>query len=94
MTIGSVNGMYFRKSWNFIGGYGDGTPFSGLSVEDIADVLQNKCGYDKHGDEVLYNGITGEQLPTKIFMGPTFYQRLKHMVEDKIIQEQMVLWYY
>ena len=58
-----------EKFRTLLGGYGDGTPFSGLSVEDIADVLQNKCGYDKHGDEVLYNGITGEQL-LKIFMGP------------------------
>ena len=94
MTIAQLMECILGKAGTLLGGYGDGTPFSGLSVEDIADVLQNKCGYDKHGDEVLYNGITGEQLPTKIFMGPTFYQRLKHMVEDKIIQEQMVLWYY
>ena len=84
MTIAQLMECILGKAGTLLGGYGDGTPFSGLTVEDIADVLQNKCGYDKHGDEILYNGITGEQLPTKIFMGPTFYQRLKHMVEDKM----------
>ena len=37
----------------------------------------------KHGNEVLYNGLYGEQLETSIFIGPVFYQRLKHMVNDK-----------
>jgi len=41
-------------------------------------------GFNKYGDEVMYNGMTGEQMKTSIFMGPTYYQRLKHMVEDKI----------
>lgn len=36
------------------------------------------------GNEVLYNGRTGEQMRVNIFMGPTFYQRLKHMVDDKV----------
>ncbi|MEC7689041.1 MAG: DNA-directed RNA polymerase subunit B, partial [Candidatus Thermoplasmatota archaeon] len=36
------------------------------------------------GNEVMYNGMTGEQLKYDIFIGPTFYQRLKHMVDDKI----------
>ena len=43
-----------------------------------------KCGYDKEGMEVMYNGMTGEQLEAKIFIGPTYYQRLKHMVADKM----------
>jgi hypothetical protein len=32
----------------------------------------------------LYNGMTGEQIETSIFIGPTYYMRLKHMVKDKI----------
>ena len=36
-----------------------------------------------YGNEVLYNGFNGRQMETK-FMGPTYYQRLKHMVEDKV----------
>jgi len=37
-----------------------------------------------HGNEVLYNGHTGRKLEAQIFIGPTYYQRLKHMVDDKI----------
>ena len=34
--------------------------------------------------QVLYNGYTGRKLNTQVFLGPTYYQRLKHMVDDKI----------
>jgi DNA-directed RNA polymerase II subunit RPB2 len=40
-------------------------------------------GYESYGNEVLYDGLTGQQMETDIFMGPVFYQRLKHMVNDK-----------
>ena len=43
-----------------------------------------KIGYEQHGNELLYNGLTGEQIETSIFMGPCFYQRLKHMVDEKV----------
>ena len=42
-----------------------------------------KLNYEASGNELLYNGLTGEQLETSIFIGPCFYQRLKHMVIDK-----------
>lgn len=61
----------------------DGTPFCNQDIESAYDRLE-KRGFQKHGDEVMYNGITGEQIPTDIFIGPTFYTRMKHMVEDKI----------
>ena len=51
--------------------------------DDIASILQNS-GYDKYGNEILYNPRSGEQINTNIFIGPTYYQRLKHMVQDKI----------
>ena len=41
-------------------------------------------GYHSTGNDILYNGMTGEQIETEIFMGPTYYMRLKHMVKDKI----------
>ena len=47
-------------------------------------MLQQKCGFDNYGEEILYSGIMGSQLTSKIFIGPTYYQRLKHMVDDKI----------
>ena len=62
--------------------HGDGTPFTNISVDAIASRLE-KSGYDKYGETELYSGETGKKLATKIFMGPTFYQRLKHMVDDK-----------
>ena len=40
-------------------------------------------GYQRYGNETLYNGMTGELMPGLVFIGPTFYQRLKHMVIDK-----------
>lgn len=52
-------------------------------VEEIAQNLHN-LGYQRHGNEVMYNPYTGERLQAQIFLGPTYYQRLKHMVDDKI----------
>lgn len=43
-----------------------------------------RCGYQSRGWEVMYNGHTGRQLQAQIFLNPTYYQRLKHMVDDKI----------
>ena len=61
----------------------DGTPFNKLNIGDITGVL-NKCGYNKCGNEILYNGSTGEPLKVALFIGPAYYQRLRHMVNDKI----------
>ena len=44
----------------------------------------SQFGYQKNGDEVMYSGINGEQIKTSIFIGPTYYQRLKIMVADKM----------
>ena len=65
------------------GHVGDGNVFNEDTVEDIANTLQ-AFNYEKHGNEILYNGKSGEQMKTKIFIGPTYYQRLKHMSADKI----------
>ena len=46
--------------------------------------LLEECGFERYGNEVLYSGRTGKQLKVSIFIGPTFYQRQKHMVKDKI----------
>lgn len=62
---------------------GNATPWIGSSVHDVRDVLK-KMGYDSNGNEMLINGMTGEPMNAMIFMGPTYYQRLKHMVTDKI----------
>jgi len=61
----------------------DGTPFMGMRAGDVTDRL-HQLGYQRHGNERMYNGETGRMLDNKVFLGPTFYQRLKHMVTDKI----------
>ncbi len=83
MTVGHLIECITGKVACNIGAIGDATSFSGVKVEDIGKALQTQ-GYENYGDEILYSRIDGSQMKTKIFVGPTFYQRLKHMVEDKV----------
>lgn len=57
----------------------DGTPFENIDIESIKKELEEN-GCEGDGTEYLYNGMTGEKIKSKIFIGPTYYQRLKHMV--------------
>jgi DNA-directed RNA polymerase II subunit RPB2 len=83
MTIGQLVECLMGKVASMMGKEGDATPFTPVTVESISDML-HQCGYQKRGNEVMYNGHTGRKLEAKIFLGPTYYQRLKHMVDDKI----------
>tara|TARA_B100001094_G_C18175998_1_gene797906 strand:+ start:1119 stop:2396 length:1278 start_codon:yes stop_codon:yes gene_type:complete len=83
MTIGQLIECLLGKTGCCLGYIGDGTPFTDLNPDDIEEILIKHCGFEKYGNEFLYNGSTGEQLKSKIFIGPTYYQRLKHMVNDK-----------
>lgn len=82
MTIGQLKETLLGKVLVHLGMFGDGTSFGELDVNTIAEQLQ-KLGYESYGNEVMYNGMSGEQIDTNIFIGPVFYQRLKHMVNDK-----------
>ena len=82
MTIGQLKETLLGKVLIELGLFGDGTSFGELHVEDISTKLL-ELGYEAHGNVMMYNGLTGEQLEADIFMGPVFYQRLKHMVNDK-----------
>jgi len=82
MTIGQLKETLLGKVLVQLGLFGDGTSFGELAVDDIRRELL-KTGYESHGNEMLYNGMTGEQIESNIFIGPAFYQRLKHMVNDK-----------
>jgi len=62
---------------------GDATPFRPITVESITEQLKI-CGYQPWGKEQMYNGRTGGKMQTRIVVGPTYYQRLIHMAEDKI----------
>ena len=83
MTIGQFIESFTGKVCSLTGFYSDATPFTDINFDEIANVLENN-DFEKHGNEVLYSGIHGKQLDSKLFIGPTYYQRLKHMVIDKI----------
>jgi DNA-directed RNA polymerase II subunit RPB2 len=82
MTVGHLIECLLGKVSVLAGREGDATPFSGLIVEEIGSALE-QFGFSSDGTETMYNGGTGEEMETKIFIGPTYYQRLKHMVADK-----------
>jgi len=84
MTIGHLIECLLSKVSLLTGSEGDATAFEyGTTVEKIMDRLHAN-GFQKHGNERLYNGHTGKILNSPVFFGPTYYQRLKHMVDDKI----------
>jgi len=82
MTIAQLKETLLGKVLLELGLFGDGTSFGGLGVETISAELQ-KLGYESNGNEIMYDALTGEQMECSVFMGPVFYQRLKHMVIDK-----------
>ena len=86
MTISQLLETVLGKSCCIEGTFGDATPFTSNSTniaEQICDRLQ-KNGYERHGWERIMNGMTGEMIEAQILIGPCFYQRLKHMVSDKV----------
>jgi len=82
MTIAQLKETLLGKVLIELGIFGDGTSFGNLDIKTIAQELQ-KTGYESYGNEIMYDGLSGEQMETAIFIGPVFYQRLKHMVNDK-----------
>lgn len=64
--------------------YGDSTAFSNAFDLDALTQSMREAGMEEHGDETLYNPVNGQPIPTKIFMGVCYYQRLKHMTCDKV----------
>ena len=83
MTIGHLVECMFAKLCTMEGTNGDGSVFIPLELQKIGSGLEEH-GFENYGNEILYNGRTGQQIETNIFMGPTYYLRLKHMVADKM----------
>ncbi|KAJ3451127.1 intein-containing DNA-directed RNA polymerase subunit beta precursor [Anaeramoeba flamelloides] len=83
MTIGQLIECLMGKVSAITGVEGYATPFTDVTVEQISNEL-HKCGYHLRGSEVMYNGHTGRKMSAQIFLGPTYYQRLKHFVADKL----------
>lgn len=82
MTIGHLKETELGKILLMLGLFGDGTSFGNLDVKTMSEMLVD-LGYEGYGNELLYDGTTGEQFECSTFVGPIFYQRLKHMVNDK-----------
>ena len=85
MTIGQIVESMFGIACVSYGGFGDCTAFQvkGSNYKTYGPML-TKAGFNHTGNHIVYNGMTGEQIQANIYMGPTYYMRLKHMVKDKI----------
>eukprot|EP00760_Papus_ankaliazontas_P006674 PhM_4_TR13134/c0_g1_i1/m.14396/K03021/RPC2, POLR3B; DNA-directed RNA polymerase III subunit RPC2 len=83
MTVGKMIEMISGKAGVFRGGFGDGTAFHGDRISDLGRELV-KYGFNYHGKDVFYSGLTGEMMPAYVFYGPIYYQKLRHMVVDKM----------
>lgn len=83
MTVGKLIELIAGKSAAMDGRFKYGTAFGGDNVKDLAEILV-KNGYSYSGRDSLISGITGEYLKCYVFAGPLYYQRLKHLVADKI----------
>jgi len=82
MTIGQLMEELLGKLLLELGMFGDGTAFSEIPMKTLITELRNSK-IESSGNEILYDGFTGTQMEAAIFLGPAFYQRLKHMVRDK-----------
>jgi DNA-directed RNA polymerase II subunit RPB2 len=84
MTIAQLMETLLGKAGCMAGALGDGTPFNDVTVEGIASMLRDEYGLEPYGNEILYDGFTGRMMETAIFMGPCYYQRLRHCSADKL----------
>ncbi len=83
MTVAQLIECMSAKIGAIDGKFMDGTPFNDYNVRDLPNILK-KLGYNAYGTETMYCGITGRKIDAQIFIGPTYYMRLKHMVLDKV----------
>ena len=84
MTIGHLIECLQGKLGSNKGEFGDATPFNdAVDVQKISKLL-SEYNYQPRGNEIMYSGHTGRKINAQVFLGPTYYQRLKHMVDDKI----------
>lgn len=86
MTIGMLVESLAGKAGALHGITQDSTPFKFDEQNTAADYFGHqliKAGYNYYGNEPMYSGITGEELHADIYIGLVYYQRLRHMVNDK-----------
>jgi DNA-directed RNA polymerase II subunit RPB2 len=82
MTTGMLMEMVAGKTKLLNGKNYDATAFEPNTIEDISKELHS-LGFQRYGNERMYNGMTGKLMDAMVFIGPCYYQRLKHMVIDK-----------
>ncbi|XP_077264151.1 RNA polymerase III subunit RpIII128 [Temnothorax americanus] len=83
MTVGKLIEVLAGKAGVVNGKFQDATAFGGAKVEDLCEELA-KNGYNYLGKDFFYNGMSGRPLMGYIYSGPVYYQKLKHMVQDKM----------
>jgi DNA-directed RNA polymerase subunit B len=83
MTVGQLVESLAGKVSALTGNIIDGTPFDNTQQNQLRQLLED-LGLHYSGKETMYNGITGEKLQTEVFMGVVYYQKLHHMVADKM----------
>ncbi|KAF0305075.1 DNA-directed RNA polymerase III subunit RPC2 [Amphibalanus amphitrite] len=83
MTVGKLMELLAGKAGLMEGKHHYGTAFGGSRVKDVSETLV-RFGYNYQGKQVMTSGITGETLTGYIYFGPIYYQKLKHMVLDKM----------
>ena len=85
MTIAQLIEALVGKVAPHLGTVGNGTLFmnDGNPVEAIGRVLRDELGMEPFGDELMYDGMAGQLIPTQMFIGNVYTMRLKHMPEDK-----------
>lgn len=84
MTIAQLMETLLGKLGCELGCLGDGSPFNEVTLEKITTILRDHLGMEPQGNEILYNGFSGRQMETSIFVGPCYYQRLRHCSADKM----------
>jgi len=83
MTAGHLLEMLGGKSVCYSGKFGDCSAFNGDKAEDYIKALKEN-GFDEYGEEILYDGVSGEMIKSRIFIGVIYYQKLHHLVSNKM----------
>lgn len=86
MTIGMLIESLAGKSGSLNGKFQEFSTFQQFEDDDVIGHFGKELldrGYNYYGNEIMYSGVSGLQLKAEIFIGVVYYQRLRHMVNDK-----------
>ena len=86
MTVGHLIETIVGKACSFTGSFGDSTAFNsnGIEATELFGQLLQEHQFSSRGEQVMYDGLSGQQIEVNVFIGPCFYMRLKHMTQDKL----------